>query len=184
MTPTGVSIPRLFEFLGVLGKTIRTIAGQSKEVKVSGRGRVTIVVDLGPHLEGVIRDLLAREGEREGAQAYWYRATSELISHDEEKFRTLSQLAVHDTTIGTEAIMQRADAVPEAMARVAVRYVEQYVLTPSADGTSSWQLPAPSLADTLQTAIREASEESAFSLTDRLGTPHVKPLFTHDKDSQ
>lgn len=184
MTATGVSIPRLFEFLGVVGKTIRAIVGQSKEVKVSGRGRVTIVLELGPHLEGIIRELLAREGEHEEPAAYWYQATRELISHDEHKFRTLSQLDISDTTIGTEAIMQRADTVPEAMTRVAVRYVEQYVLTPADDETSNWQLPAPSLADTLQTAIRSASEESAFSLTDRLGGPRVRPRFARDKDAQ
>lgn len=165
MTSAVASIPRLLEFLGVLGKTIRAVAG---------RRRVTIVIDLGPHLEGVIREILASEEEHVEPVAYWSRATRELISHDEEKFKTLSQLDISDTTIGTEAIMQPY-AVPESMARVALRYVEQYVLAATDDGASTWQLPAPSLASTLQTGIDQASGENAQSFTDRLGVTPVRP---------
>lgn len=174
MNPTIAGIQALFEFVSNVGRWVGHHLSQTAKVDFKGKGEIKIVVDLGPQLESVIRDLLLTENSREDPTAFWAHATRELIRGNEPKFRTLQELGVGDLTLGIEAMAQPSAVVPKDIERVMVGYVERYVL---ADGTSEaggWELPASPLSEALETVSRNVSGSDAGSYMERLGAPPVR----------
>lgn len=175
MNPTIAGVQRLFEYVGNVGQWIRQHLIQETKVDVAGKVDVKVVLDLGPQLEGVIRDILTFQGIPEDPATFWARATRDLVRREERKFKALHQLGVSDITLGTEAITQRADAVPEEIQQVTVRYVERYVFADTSVAVSDWALPPSPLADMLETAERNMTKGDTSSLTGRLGVSPERP---------
>lgn len=171
MNTSAIGIQNLFDLFGKLGTVIRNLFGQKVEVK--GGMKVMLTLDLGAALEGLIRDIIAERKANDDPVEFFKHAVEELIKGNEQRLASLSQLNVADVTLGTEAIWN-ADAVPNDMRDIFVRYINLYTLAASPDEVADSHLLPPVVTDALQ-SWHDRVEDGSKTLVDEYGKGHIVP---------
>lgn len=169
MEPTISAMQKLLSYLGIVGNALKRVLGSRLTIELSGKvevdTNVKLQIGLTPSLERIIERHLA-QGDESPAE-YWFRAIKRLFEQDEERYRALAKLSISDIAMGTEAMLQRPDNVPE-MERITDLYIREYIIGPSNSGNERILLPPSTLLDAFTHLMSTHSSGGSDEITEFL----------------